>query len=47
MSFDGWERIDNEEVKRGKVLGKPREKIVDIHEMLSIADVQGEVAVKG
>ncbi|XP_067005903.2 NADPH:adrenodoxin oxidoreductase, mitochondrial [Anabrus simplex] len=37
VSFADWERIDKVEVARGKKLGKPREKIVDIAEMLAIA----------
>ena len=37
VSYKGWEKIDKEERKRGKKLGKPREKIVDINEMLEIA----------
>nr|CAD7456832.1 unnamed protein product [Timema tahoe] len=37
VSFSDWERIDQVEKERGARLGKPREKIVDIKEMLSIA----------
>lgn len=37
VTFDEWEKIDKEECERGKKLGKPREKIVDISEMLKIA----------
>nr|CAD7604846.1 unnamed protein product [Timema genevievae] len=37
VSFSDWERIDQVEKERGVRLGKPREKIVDIKEMLSIA----------
>ncbi|KAK3919324.1 NADPH:adrenodoxin oxidoreductase, mitochondrial [Frankliniella fusca] len=43
VSFDGWEKIDKEEVTRGKALGKPREKIVDIKEMLQIAETGKKV----
>lgn len=34
---DGWLKIDNEEVKRGKLVGKPREKLNSIDEMLKVA----------
>ena len=37
VTFEGWKRIDAEETKRGVALGKPREKITDIREMLEIA----------
>nr|CAD7393206.1 unnamed protein product [Timema cristinae] len=37
VSFSDWEKIDQVEKERGARLGKPREKIVDIKEMLSIA----------
>lgn len=37
VTFEKWEKIDKEEQKRGKKVGKPREKIVDISEMLKIA----------
>lgn len=37
VNFQGWEKIDKEECSRGKLLNKPREKIVDINEMLNIA----------
>lgn len=37
ISYQGWEKIDKEERQRGKRLGKPREKIVDISEMINIA----------
>lgn len=33
----GWLRIDEEEKRRGRDLGKPREKIKNIDEMLAIA----------
>lgn len=36
MDFGGWEKIDEVEVERGAKLGKPREKILDISEMLQI-----------
>ncbi|XP_076227961.1 NADPH:adrenodoxin oxidoreductase, mitochondrial isoform X2 [Nomia melanderi] len=37
VSYDDWKKIDRVECERGKKLGKPREKIVDINEMLEIA----------
>ncbi|XP_023247912.1 NADPH:adrenodoxin oxidoreductase, mitochondrial [Copidosoma floridanum] len=37
ITYEGWQKIDEEECNRGKKLGKPREKIVDISEMLKIA----------
>lgn len=37
VDFAGWERIDQVETERGKAVGKPREKIVDVAEMLEIA----------
>lgn len=37
VSYSDWEQIDRVECERGKQLGKPREKIVDIAEMLKIA----------
>lgn len=39
VTWKGWEKIDAEETKRGQVVGKPREKIVKIDEMLQIAGV--------
>lgn len=33
----GWERIDKEETARGEKVGKPREKIVSVDEMLHVA----------
>ena len=37
VSFDDWMKIDKEEQIRGAKLGKPREKITDIQEILRIA----------
>ncbi|XP_075227253.1 NADPH:adrenodoxin oxidoreductase, mitochondrial [Lycorma delicatula] len=37
VSFSDWERIDGVEIKRGKEVGKPREKITNVNEMLQIA----------
>lgn len=39
VDFSGWEKIDQVEVQRGTKLGKPREKILDISEMLQIGGV--------
>lgn len=36
VSFLDWEKIDAAEVARGKLAGKPREKIVDPQEMLEL-----------
>uniref|UniRef100_A0A671LB21 Ferredoxin reductase n=1 Tax=Sinocyclocheilus anshuiensis TaxID=1608454 RepID=A0A671LB21_9TELE len=35
--FSQWEKITAEEEKRGKSLGKPREKLLDVNQMLKIA----------
>ncbi|XP_067938928.1 NADPH:adrenodoxin oxidoreductase, mitochondrial-like [Watersipora subatra] len=37
VDFTGWENINQEEISRGENKGKPREKIVNINEMLRIA----------
>jgi adrenodoxin-NADP+ reductase len=37
VNYKGWKKIDKEECERGKKMGKPREKIVDISEMMEIA----------
>ncbi|XP_078045854.1 NADPH:adrenodoxin oxidoreductase, mitochondrial [Augochlora pura] len=37
VSYNDWKKIDKMECERGKKLGKPREKIVDVNEMLEIA----------
>jgi adrenodoxin-NADP+ reductase len=37
VDFKGWERIDAEEIRRGSAVGKPREKIISVKEMLEIA----------
>ncbi|KAF6209492.1 hypothetical protein GE061_015239 [Apolygus lucorum] len=36
VNFEGWKKIDKIEVERGAAVGKPREKIVDVAEMLRI-----------
>ena len=38
VSWSDWQIIDEEEVRRGKELGKPREKITRIDQMLSLLD---------
>lgn len=38
VTWDGWRAIDAEECRRGLAKGKPREKIVQVAEMLRIAD---------
>jgi len=35
--FDQWRKIDQVELERGRQLGKPREKIISVQEMLDIA----------
>ena len=35
--FDQWRKIDQVEQERGSKLGKPREKIIKVQEMLDIA----------
>jgi len=37
VSWKDWERIDAVEKSRGEKVGKPREKIVDIQEMLAVS----------
>lgn len=37
VSFEGWQRVDAEEVRRGAALGKPRDKLTDVPEMLQLA----------
>ena len=37
VTFEEWKKIDAEEIKRGEKNGKPREKIINIHEMTDIA----------
>lgn len=38
VSWTDWQAIDNEEVRRGRELGKPREKITRIEDMLALLD---------
>ncbi|XP_018798910.1 PREDICTED: NADPH:adrenodoxin oxidoreductase, mitochondrial [Bactrocera latifrons] len=37
VTWTHWQRIDEAETQAGKVLGKPREKLVDVEEMLKVA----------
>lgn len=39
VTWKAWECIDEVEVERGSKVGKPREKIVDVEEMLQLAGV--------
>lgn len=38
VTFEGWKKIDAEEIKRGKEAGKPREKFTTVEEMLAVLD---------
>lgn len=37
ISFKDWEKIDSVECLNGEKVGKPREKIVDVTEMMKLA----------
>ena len=37
VSFSDWDRIDKMECGRGEKIGKPREKIVEVDEMIKLA----------
>jgi len=37
VDFNEWENINEEEMRRGDKVGKPREKIINVHEMIRIA----------
>jgi len=37
VNFDGWKRIDDAEIARGKSAGKPREKFTTVDDMLAAA----------
>ncbi|CAM9152248.1 unnamed protein product, partial [Hapterophycus canaliculatus] len=39
VDWEGYQRIDRDEMERGAVKGKPREKIVDVGQMLTIARI--------
>lgn len=36
FTYEDWQKIDAEEVKRGEAVGKPREKFVKVDEMLKV-----------
>lgn len=38
VSFEDWRRIDAEEIRRGAAVGKPREKLTSVEEMLAVLD---------
>ena len=38
VSFDDWQRIDAEEIRRGELVGKPREKFTSLDEILLFLD---------
>jgi ferredoxin/flavodoxin---NADP+ reductase len=42
LSYDDWRRIDAEEQRRGEVIGKPREKITRVRDMLAMAAHPGQ-----
>ncbi|XP_026171391.1 NADPH:adrenodoxin oxidoreductase, mitochondrial isoform X1 [Mastacembelus armatus] len=37
VTFSDWEKIDHVEVRRGEAVGKPREKLLSVEEMLQVA----------
>ena len=37
MMFSQWEKIDKLEQQRGSEIGKPREKVTSIEEMVTVA----------
>jgi len=37
VTFSDWEKIDGVEVSRGEAVGKPREKLLTVEEMLQVA----------
>jgi ferredoxin--NADP+ reductase len=37
VTFDGWKRIDKIEIETGKKIGKPREKLTTVAELLAAA----------
>jgi hypothetical protein len=39
VPFEGWKNIDAVEIERGAAIGKPREKMVDIRDMVQVAGV--------
>jgi hypothetical protein len=45
LSYDDWRRIDAEEQRRGEVIGKPREKITRVRDMLAMAAHPGQCSL--
>ena len=43
ISFKDWKKLDAVEVEQGKKIGKPREKLTSIHEMLKVLKNSVEV----
>ncbi|RAP33588.1 NADP oxidoreductase [Candidatus Marinamargulisbacteria bacterium SCGC AG-439-L15] len=41
ISFEDWKRIDEEEVRRGEGIGKPREKFTSTEAMITFLDEEG------
>lgn len=37
VMFSDWEKIDRVETSRGEAIGKPREKLLTVEEMLQVA----------
>ncbi|KAI4799212.1 hypothetical protein KUCAC02_017848 [Chaenocephalus aceratus] len=37
VTFSEWKKIDSEEVRKGAAIGKPREKLLTVEEMLQVA----------
>lgn len=40
ISFEDWEAIDAEEIRRGQLVGKPREKFTAVGDMIKVAQAQ-------
>lgn len=40
VTFDEWKKLDQEEIRRGKEKGKPREKFVTVKEMLDFLEIK-------
>ena len=38
VDYEGWRRIDAAERAAGEAAGKPREKLVDVRDMLRVAE---------
>ena len=37
VTFSAWEKINTVEMRRGEAVGKPREKLLTVEEMLEVA----------